>query len=225
MVWQNIQLIQQYKLPFTVLMVIGQEAIDYGAENIFRFFVDNGIRNFGLIASKPDNQPHVATCKMAPHYIAPPIMNQFLKEMYLAHKRHGDPSIRIRELAGIIDRMKGKSHVLCTMEGQCMGKYFLVEPNGDIAHCDLFLGDPRYTFGNVASQSFATIRTNPNLLELTAENAASVKRMKEACPEFSVCSGWCPHERYTSFRHNDRHSDTCCGLRDLIEFIREDKNA
>jgi uncharacterized protein len=41
------------------------------------------------------------------------------------------------------------------------------------------------------------------------------------CPEFAVCNGWCPHERYLSERHARAHRDDCCGLRDLIAHMRD----
>ena len=41
-----------------------------------------------------------------------------------------------------------------------------------------------------------------------------------ACPDFEVCRGWCPHERYLSSRHDPSFSEGCCGLRPLIDHIR-----
>jgi uncharacterized protein len=57
------------------------------------------------------------------------------------------------------------------------------------------------------------------MMELEAENARSLAALKE-CPEFPVCNGWCPHERYLSVRHNLKHSAECCGLRELIRHLR-----
>jgi len=41
-----------------------------------------------------------------------------------------------------------------------------------------------------------------------------------ACPNFAVCNGWCPYERYVASRHDPGYSGNCCGLSGLIEHIR-----
>ena len=146
-------------------------------------------------------------------------MNAFLARMYDRRLEHGDPRIRIRELDGIQRRLAGNRPGLCTLAGGCLGNYYLVNPNGDVQHCDLFIGDERYTFGNVLTHTFADFRASQNMLDRQAENERTLVAM-QTCPEFAVCNGWCPHERYISARHNLNHQAGCCGLRPLIEHIR-----
>jgi uncharacterized protein len=95
-----------------------------------------------------------------------------------------------------------------------------VEANGDVAHCDEFVGDPRYTVGNVLRQTFADMRKSPVLHVIHEENEAALASMQR-CPEFAVCNGACPHERYLRVRHDLAYSPACCGWRALIEHIRE----
>ncbi len=218
-VLRGIHLLREWGIPVSVLMVIDQGALELGPDYIFDFFVQHGIKQYGLLAAKPTNQPDAAPATPAAHYTDPATMTAFLKRIYDRWLAHGDPTIRIRELEGLRQRIAGERNVFCTLAGGCLGYYYLIEPNGEVAHCDLFLGDPRYTLGNILRDDFATIRASARMRELREENERALSRMR-GCPEFKVCNGWCPHERYLSVRHNPNHRADCCGLRELIAHIR-----
>lgn len=219
-VYEGILKLRQYEIPHSVLMVIGEPALALGAKPIFEFMVNHGIKKFGLLASKPTNQPDAARNTPTSHYVNPTRMNRFLMEMYDIWQAHDDPEVTIRELDVLAMRMRGGEGRPCTLVGGCLGHFFLVEPNGDVAHCDLFLGDPAYTLGNIVTDDFATIRRGDAMRALQADNQMRLAQMSANCPEFNVCNGWCPHERYLSIRHNPDHSDNCCGLRPLIQHMR-----
>jgi uncharacterized protein len=135
-------------------------------------------------------------------------------------RQHGDGGIRIRELRAIEDRVRGEPSTVCTLAGGCLGRYYAVEPNGDVAHCDRFVGDPRYVLGNILATGFDELERSPRLAELQRENDRALDALR-ACPEFAVCNGWCPHERYLAVRHDAGHRRDCCGLRGLIQHVRE----
>src|SRR5262249_18380098 len=141
-------------------------------------------------------------------------------DFYDCWAAHGDDGIYVREIAAVLNRIRGDGPRSCTLAGSCLGRYYLIEPNGDIAHCDLFVGDANYTFGNVLTDSFDHIRQSANLRALQLANARALQSMS-TCPEFSTCNGWCPHERYLSLRHNPDYSPACCGLLGLIRHIRQ----
>lgn len=219
-VGKGMRLLEQYGVRFTVLMVIDEDALALGADGVFDSLLELGVKDVSLIAAAPVNQPDAATATPTEHYVSPPRMTAFLSRLYDRWRNHDDESIRIRELTAIQKRLQGLSPGLCKLAGGCLGKYYLIEPNGDVAHCDLFKGDPRYTLGNITRQTFADVRSSLNLKLLQLDERREIDNMR-ACPEFGVCQGWCPHERYLSVRHNPSHVEECCGLRELIEHIRE----
>jgi serine-type anaerobic sulfatase-maturating enzyme len=216
---RGIDLLREHDVPVSVLMVIDEGALELGPDRVFDFFVEYGITMFGLLAAKPTNQPDAQPGTPTDHYTDPSTMMAFLARIYDRWLEHGDPNIKVRELEGLRARIRGEQNGFCTLAGGCLGKYFLIEPNGDVAHCDLFLGDQRYTLGSVVTHDFSDFRSSEAILALQAENERKLDAMRP-CPEFNVCNGWCPHERYTSIRHNLSHRDDCCGLRPLIEHIR-----
>jgi uncharacterized protein len=214
----TIELLRDCHVPFSVLMVIDEEALALGSRRIFEFFLKMNIKNFGLLAATPINQPSAPPETRTNHYIDPKRMTEFLIKLYDCWKENGDTSIRIREFEGILQRLQGNSGY-CTLEGNCFGHYYIVEPNGDVAHCELFQGDPKYTFGNILEDDFKSFRQSTKMSTLIRENQLELNRMR-SCPEFSICNGWCPHERYLSMRHSPNYRSNCCGLDDLIKHIR-----
>jgi uncharacterized protein len=201
------------------LLVVDRQTLDLGPDIVFDFFVDQGVRSFGLLAAKPKNAPSAGPNSPAEHYVRPAEMGRFLCRLFDRWVAHGDSTIRIREFDALLKRILGRKAATCVLAGQCFGSYFLIEPQGEAAHCDVFLGDPAYTFGNIVSASFADLRSSPAMKVLQAENRAAVEAMR-ACPNFAICNGWCPHERYTAFRHDPEFSRSCCGLGGLIDHIR-----
>jgi uncharacterized protein len=127
--------------------------------------------------------------------------------------------VRIREIDALVDRIHGRTASSCQLRGDCLGDYFIVEPDGEVAHCDLYLGDPAYRLGNVVEDSFEQMRAGAPMRALQKARAAELAAMA-GCAEFGTCQGWCPHETYLSQRHDPDHRDDCCGLAELISYVR-----
>ncbi|MGV9836483.1 radical SAM protein [Nocardia niigatensis] len=215
----GVELLRRHKVPFTVLMVLSEQALHAGPGRVFDTFLNLGVNSYSLISVKPENIPHAQPGTPAEPYLDPGTMTQFMCELYDLWRAHGDDRVVIRELCAIESRLSGLEPGICTLAGDCLGHYFLVEPSGQVAHCDLFLGDPRYSLGNVLTNSFEELAASQRLADLRAENRRALNRLRK-CPEFGICNGWCPHERYLSVRHNPNHRADCCGLRDLIQHVR-----
>ena len=214
----GIQMLRRYEIPFSVLMVIDEDAMRMGPEEIFNFFVKAEIESYGLLAAAPINYPNALPGSIVKHYIDPKRMTNFLIRIYDIWREYANPKIKIREIDGILQHINGKS-AHCTLAGGCFGHYYLIDPNGDVSHCDLFLGDPRYSLGNILETDFNQIRNSNKFHELIISNNRTLESMQQ-CEEFELCNGWCPHQRYLSIRHDPNYSPNCCGLYELITHIR-----
>jgi len=217
---RGLDMLKASDLGASVLMVVDRPVLEYGPRAVFDFFGEMGVANFGLLACKPDNLPDVTSCTPAEHYVSPTEFNRFMSEVWDIWLDHGDPAIRIRELSSLESKIVTGTSTECTLRGACVGDYFLVDPDATVSHCDLFVGDDAYTFGNLHTDSFAEIRSTEAAAAIQTRTSDEVDAMR-ACPEFEVCQGWCPHERYISSRHHAEHDDACCGLRGLIEHLKE----
>jgi uncharacterized protein len=206
-------------VSFSLLMVVDEEALEIGPDRIFDFFVETNVKSVAFLAAAPANQPAALPRTNAAHYVDPLRMGAFLKCIYDRWVAQGEDSMHIREFKSLRARIQGDDGGFCTLSGSCLGRYFMVEPDGTVAHCDLFVGDERYILGNITCEDFAAIRNAERLRSLEADWREERNQMA-SCPEFAICQGWCPHERYLSKRHSLAHTQSCCGLRDLIEHIR-----
>jgi uncharacterized protein len=215
----GLKLLKEYEVQFSGLVVVDEGTLEFGAERLLDFLVGQDIRSFGLLPAKPRNEPAAEAGTITKHYIEPARVNAFLMDLYDAWLSRGDRNVKIRELEALKAQIRGVSARSCTLSGECWGHYHMVEADGSVAACDVFSGDSRYTLGNIMSTSFMKIANSARQLKLKKEHHDAIEAMRE-CPEFPVCKGWCPHERYVSIRHNKLHSDDCCGLRDLIAHIR-----
>jgi uncharacterized protein len=216
---RGLSLLKEHEVQFGGLVVVDEGTLEFGARRLLDFLVGQGIRSFGLLAAKPRNEPAAEPGTPAAHYLEPERMSAFLTNLYEAWLSRGDPSVQIRELEALKAQIKGESAGFCTLSGECWGHYYMIEPDGRVVGCDVFSGDPRYTLGNIMNTSFLEIANSEGLRRLKKERCDAMEAMR-GCPEFPVCNGWCPHERYVSIRHNKSHRDGCCGLRDLIAHLR-----
>lgn len=211
--------LRRHGIPISVLMVVDRQTLGLGPDFVFDFCLEQGIESFGLLAAKPRNAPAARPGDRARHYVTPGEMGVFLSRLFDRWLEHGDPRIRIREFGSLLRRLTGRPSTTCVLAGNCFGSYFLVEPDGEIAHCDLFYGDPDYTFGSVITDSFETLRSGTVMQALRRRRRETLEAM-QACPNFGICSGWCPHEQYTASRHDPDHIPGCCGLGGLIDHMR-----
>jgi uncharacterized protein len=215
----NVKLLRAHGVSVGVLMVVDEGSIAAGPERLFDFMVEFGAERYGLLAAMPRTQPDAQRVTPTEHYVEPARMTRFLTGLYDCWLANRDAGIRIREIDDLKNRLSGSGRVTCTLAGGCIGHLYSIEPNGDVNHCDEFIGDERYVVGNIVRNDFAEIRRGSKLRVLKTENERALARM-ESCPEFSVCNGWCPHERYLGMRHDPDYSEECCGLRPLIEHMK-----
>jgi uncharacterized protein len=218
-VLRGIALLREYEVPFGVLLVVDEDGYAAGPDALFDFCLKLGVRHYGLNFVAPTNQPDAAPGTPTTHYVEPARMVAFLTRLYDRWREHGDPRIGIRDLESVRARVAAGSTSSCMWQGGCFGVVFGIEPNGDVAHCEEFVGDPRYIVGNVLTDDFAALRRKALLRTLQAENEQALVGLR-ACRNFAVCNGWCPRQRYTSLRHNPLHRTDCCGLSELIDHVR-----
>jgi uncharacterized protein len=203
----------------SILMVLDDAVLRLGPDRLFEFIVAERFKRVGLLAAKPAPRAAAAPRTPADHYMPPATANAFFARLFDRWRQHGDPTIRIRELAGLESHIRGAASGFCTLSGKCFGSFFVVEPSGTVGHCDYFVGDDRYRLGNILTDDFPALRASERLAVLEREEVAARRHM-QGCPEYAVCNGWCPYERYVSMRHDSNHDPSCCGLRDLIGHIR-----
>jgi uncharacterized protein len=194
---------------FGVLAVVTDDTIRVGAEQFFRFFVDNGLKNFALLCQYPALNVGRA------EYISRHTQSQFLRDIFDLWLAEDDPEVCIREFDSILRRIIGGQHTSCLLAGGCIGKYFAIDPDGSIFHCGEFMFDPNYNLGNIQTIDFEALQSADKIQYLNRANLESIRTLD--CPWVSVCNGGCPKDRYINRIFNP--TARCCGFADLIEHI------
>lgn len=216
----GIELLKRYRIPFGVLMVLTEPALSIGAAKMYDFFTkDLLVTRFSFLAARPDNSPgdlHAVKSQ----YTNSVSYTSFMRDMFDIWYKYDDPTIKIRELNSILLTVLGGLPSACTLAGGCIGQYFLAEPNGDLYHCDKYLGDKEYYVGNITQSTFDEIKISDSMLNLARNESIQLLKLQQ-CESFDVCNGGCPHDRYVMKRLSVENRDVnCCGQHSLIQHIK-----
>jgi uncharacterized protein len=140
----------------------------------------------------------------------------FLERVHRARQASASAKV-IRELDAVDRLLHGRQSGFCELAGNCVGHFISVDPNGDVSHCDKYVGDPNYVLGNLKRTPLVDILDGPQAAAVRASANEQLGAMRK-CAYFRLCQGWCPHERYvdTSYRE-----EACCGLADLFEHVQQ----
>src|SRR5215469_3816703 len=203
------RLMKERNREFGVLAVVTEDTIRLGAKELFRFFVDNGLKKFDLLCQHP------AINVGRGEYISRNTQSRFLRDIFDLWLAEDDPEVCIREFESILRRLIGGQHTLCVLAGGCIGKYFAIDPDGSVFHCDEFMFDQAYNLGNIRTTDFQALQRTDKIQYLDRENNESIQALD--CPWVSVCNGGCPKDRYLNRIFG--LTAHCCGFADLIEHI------
>lgn len=202
-------LMKERNREFGVLAVVTEDTIRLGAKDFFRFFIDNGLKKFDLLCRHP------AINVGQGEYISRDTQSRFLRDVFDLWLIQDDPEVCIRQFDSILRRLLGGQHTLCVLAGSCFGKYFTIDPDGSVFHCDEFMFDQAYNLGNIRTTDFQALQRTDKIQSLDRENSENLQALD--CPWVSVCNGGCPKDRYINrlFGRTTR----CCGFAHLIEHI------
>jgi uncharacterized protein len=211
---KGLALLKKHGLAKAVLIVVGDDIVEYGARRLVEFLQTEGLTKVALLPVRPDNPP---TLGSAP-YLDQHTYAKFLIDVHRERLARPEPWIAVRELDVLLATRSGQMPTLCEHLGNCVGYYYSIDPNGDVSHCDKYVGDPAYQLGNVLENDFDEIRASQKLQGLRQQADASRERMK-SCRHYDKCRGWCPHERYVAKRTRLGIDPKCCGLGPIFDAL------
>jgi uncharacterized protein len=214
-----IRLFEKHRISFGVLVVLNRYSLQLTPRELFQFFLDQGVKTFAFLPARPNNVGDT-THTLTGDYVSPKEYVQFMRGIFDQWYALDDPSVHIRELNSLVSALVGGSVSICTLAGDCLGQYFHVEPGGDLFHCDKFLGDQHYRLGNIMRNTFQDIYSSDHFLTLVAEEKERLQLLR-TCPWFALCKGGCPHDRYIAEKYVPGYDGSCCGQRELIDYICE----
>lgn len=224
LVEKGIKKLKEKEIPYGILIVIDQEIIALGIRRLLDYFLEIDVSKIGILNAIPENTAQEKPIKGA--YLP---WNEFVDfQQKLFRIWHADyrNKLSIRKLDSLLDSLKnGKKPTLCYFQGDCMGHFLTVEPNGDINACDKYIDDKEYFFGNLFKKKslIQLLNCSQTLKKSMFIQSAAIEKMK-LCPWFNICHGSCPHDRRLNERYIPGFDGSCCGLAPLLETMQATLN-
>jgi len=209
---QGIESLKNHGIEFDVKMVVDDAVIALGARRLLDYLLEIGVARVALLNVVPEGDPER---KLPGDYLEFPRFVEFLRELFHLWWPVHSSQISFRELSDLWLRLKGERGSFCVFDSNCMGSVFTVEPNGKVAACDRYQGDPSYTFGNILNMDFSDLRDSVNLDRAHVETAAEMD-VAGSCRWSKICHGGCPHDRYVRIHRGVSKDENCCGWAPLI---------
>jgi uncharacterized protein len=197
--------------PFGVLSVVTDETVRFGARRFLEFFIENDFRDLAMLCHRP------ALSIGKNDHLPRKDHSRFMNEIFDLWYERDDPNFHIRDFESIIKRLLGGQHSSCLLTGECIGRYFGVNAGGDVFHCDEFMFNADYSFGNVVREDFKGILCSDPIRQLSVANSEQITTL--ACEWLPICHGGCPKDRYVASIFSGQKRVLCCGFAELIQHI------
>lgn len=211
---EGIERLREHDIAHGVLMVVDDDVVALGPERLIEYMVEIGVDDVAILNVIPDNDVgRDAYYEFSRHV-------DFLRGLFRAWWPDRVDQVRFRELADLAGKIRGNRGTLCIFDGNCMGGYLTIEPHGEIAACDKYLGDSDYVFGNVLDVDIAQLGSRPSFVQANRYTETGVEGTGR-CRWFDVCKGGCPHDRYLRARKSTPWDESCCGLEPLLSEMAE----
>lgn len=204
------------EIPTGVLLVVSGEIIRYGARKLLNELHSNQINSLALLNEIPDATATDLTAW--DNYVPFDDFVTYLEDIFDVWNDDYRNSIRIREIEALRNKLKNEPSGICVIEGNCMGKYLTIDPNGKISACDKYVGENGHDFGYI-QKGIAEFENNIHFQSAKQEAEDDVRNMG-SCEFFQVCKGGCPHDNRTTRLFTKVVGRSCCGLAPLLKRIR-----
>ncbi len=214
----GIRRLQEADIPLHAICVLTRAHLDH-ADQVFDFFVDQGIRELGFNIDEIDGVNRSSS--LAADDAVAAFSNFFSRIVY---RYRQDPGVlSIREIDRVLSSLMNSAPSRLTGNIQTRPLAIVsIAWNGDIGTFSpemLGTSDPRFgllTFGNVASHSFADVLAHPRLRQIAAEISRGVGRCRKACPYFGFCRGGAPSNKLGETGRFDTTVTSFCRLTYMV---------
>ncbi|HEY9645364.1 MAG TPA: cyclophane-forming radical SAM/SPASM peptide maturase GrrM/OscB [Chroococcidiopsis sp.] len=195
-VMRGIACLQKNDIPFSIISVITQDALDY-ADELFTFFMENGITNVGFNMEETEGVHRSSSLDTADNEAR---YRQFMQRFWeLTAQTNG--AFKLREFEAICsliyagDRLNhtDMNHPFAIVSIDHSGNFSSFDPELLSVKTDRY-GD--FVFGNVLHDSFESVCSTQKFQDIYREMAAGIHACRETCEYFGVCGGGAGSNKY-----------------------------
>ncbi len=193
---RGIQHLRRRGIPFQVIAVITEESLGH-ADELFAFFVENGITDVAFNMEETEGENRVSTLSR-PH--AEAAYRRFL-ERFWELWQEGPERMRVREFEGICSLAQADARLACTdmnnpfaiVNVDARGAISTFDPELLSVQTDTY-GD--FVLGHVHSDSLVAIAGSPKFRRILADMRAGTDRCQAECAYFGLCGGGAGSNKY-----------------------------
>ncbi len=207
---ESIHRLYSYEIPFGVITVLTSRSLAVPPLEFLNFYRDNNISSVCFLPVRSDCQQHGET--LDGNQFA-----NFMERMFDAWLSIDDPGFQIREFKDWIALSLGLKGTLCSSAGSCIGGSYSIEPDGKVFHCDKFVQDKDFFYGNIEDIDFDQLSSSKQFHNLCSWDN-KLPKLCLGCDWIMTCAGGCGHDRYLKLKNGD--NEETCHLQELLIHIR-----
>jgi uncharacterized protein len=212
-VMRGIRWLQQRKIPFQVIAVLTDDALDH-ADQMFDFFVDHAITDVGFNMEETEGE-NAASSLESPD--GEQRYRAFL-ERFWRRSMEQPGRLRLREFDGIVNLACSDARLAHT-DMNTPFAIVNVDAQGHLSTFDPELlsvptaeyGD--FAFGHVRRDSLESLVANAKFQRIHQEIQAGVERCRQECEYFGLCGGGAGSNKYWEHRRFDGTETQACRYR------------
>jgi uncharacterized protein len=201
-VMRGVETLQKNDIDFHVISVITERSLDH-ADEIFNFFLENGISRVGLNIEETEGSHQAST--LAEHPVDERVKNFLLRLYDLQKSVQGTVKIREFENAyrAIAQSTDANAQGISGRNDQVMPyKIISIDCDGDFSTFSPELlgskssryGD--FCFGNIMTSDLSEMASNEKFKRVFEDIRAGVKLCSETCEYYFLCGGGAPSNKY-----------------------------
>lgn len=207
---EAIHRLHTHSIPFGVITVLTSRSVTVPPENLLDFYRENNISNVCFLPVRSD-------CHQNGETLDGKVFADFMKKMFDAWLSLDDPSLQVREFKDWIALSMGLKGTLCSSSGSCIGSSYSIEPDGKVFHCDKFVQDEKFCYGNIAEIDFDQLSVSKKFLRLCSWDN-KIPEKCQGCDWKATCAGGCGHDRYLKLISGD--NEKICHLQELLRHVQ-----
>jgi uncharacterized protein len=197
-VLSGIEMLRRHEIPFHVITVLTQEALDYPDE-LYAFYLEQGVAMVGFNVEEiegPNKSSSLSAEDAALRYQA--FMSRFF-DLAMGHQ----PELKVREFESMIAAIlyaepdrglpSQEAAPFAIVSVDCEGNFSTFSPELLGLESATYQG---FAIGNVQRHSFAEAAESPRYRSMAADVEAGVSQCRASCSYFAFCGGGAPANKY-----------------------------
>ncbi len=210
---RGIEHLRRRGIPFQMIAVITEEALGH-ADELFAFFVENGITDVAFNMEETEGENRVSTLGRPDAEAA---YQAFLKRFWELWQQN--PGLmRVREFDGICSlaaadarmELTDMTHPFAIVNVDARGSMTTFDPELLAVQTDTY-GD--FVLGHVLSDSLVSIAASPKFERIHRDMRSGIARCKSECAYFGLCGGGAGSNKYWEHGTFDCSETQACRYR------------